>query len=69
MPYLVKKVVAEVQRRGVTVTNGGKHAKLNFAGAGRPFTISYGSRELNDSYVKALCKWGKWDFDEFIESL
>lgn len=69
MPYRTKIVIAEAIRRGASVKKKRPHAKLRLAGQQRPFTYSHSARQLNDIYVRALCKWANWDHDEFIRSI
>ncbi len=69
MPYRTKIVIAEAIRRGASVKKKGPHAKLVLAGQERPFTYSHSARQLNDIYVKALCKWANWDHEGFVRSI
>ena len=68
MPYRTKAVITEAIRRGASVKKKGPHAKLLLAGK-RPFTYSHPARQLDDIYVKALCKWASWDHDGFVRSI
>lgn len=70
MPHHRKKVLALVERRGGDIQPGkGSHLKLKLTGTNRPFVIPRDGKDLSDVYIRSLCRWAGWDFDNFIAEL